>query len=112
MSFHPLVIGSETFNGSGVGRYVQNDVQFGGNTDEIRISPGSLVKNGAVVATVQRIQEFTVTINGESVRRRLQVKIDISAEPGVTVTQIDENLASLSTFATVDTLNRVMTGES
>lgn len=113
MSFHPLVIGSETFLGSGPGKYMQNDVTFGGPVDYIKVTPGSSSsKTGKTTAAVRRVQEVLVGVAPNQTKHMLEVSVTITADPGIPVLVMDEAFASLSTFVTVDTLNRILNGES
>lgn len=113
MSFHPLVIGSETFNSAGPGKYVKNDVVFGGPQDYVKISPGSRnAKTGITTASVLRYQEQMVTVGSSVEKHSVSVQFILQMTDKGTLLAADNLLASLSTFVDTTTLQRIVNGDS
>jgi len=115
MSLGNLVIGSTTYIDAGNGRYIDSAQQLGGLRNEIKISGGSLAKRAnppVVNASVSRLQEKSVTINGISSTKRGQATVTFSVEPGYTAADIDVLLSDLSTLITASNLNLILNGAS
>ena len=111
-SFHPISLGARTFNEIGPGVYSNSAVVYGGPTDELKISPGRESKNGTVNASISRHIQKDVVIAGITRRVRLSCIMQIQAEPGFTVSEIDDTIGDVSDFAAPGNLDRILLGAS
>jgi len=113
MSFNQIVIGSETFNSAGPGKYINSTCTFGGPVDYIRISPGSRnTKTGITTASVLRYKETDVTVGSLTQRHSVSVQTIIQMSDRGTVSDADAVFASTSTFIDATTLTRILNGEN
>lgn len=110
MTFHPLSIGSESFNQVGPGKYMKSTVTFGSPKDYIQIKGGTYNrKTGVTTASVSRQVEKHVDSESEADLASVQVVIQV---PGsFTTSEIDNILLSLSDFLEVASLERLLQGE-
>lgn len=102
------------YNQSGSGRYMRNDIGFGQPRDFIRMTAGSKNKGSdQVTAAIAHFREVaTITPGGGSVMVPLYVQNVVTIGPSWTASDVDFSLKLISEVATVDMLNRLLSGES
>ena len=113
MSFHPIVLGLNTYNQSGVpGRYVLSTLAFGDPDNSFRISGGTYnKKTGFTNASILRRVEIDVTEGGVISRRPMSITLGFQMPKGATVALADAATGQLSDLVTEAFLNRLLNGE-
>ncbi len=111
MSFHPVIIGSDTFNQTGDGIYTKSTVTFGAPTNQVKVIPGRASKTG-VSASVSRRVEKDLVVNGVTSRVSATVTFQVQAATGFTSVEIDTLLSEISTFVDQPRLDRILLGEA
>lgn len=114
MAFNSIIIEGHTFNGIGAGTYQLSTVVFGQPSNLLKISPGAVnAKTGITTASISRhLEKDFPAIAGGLERRKLSAILQLQMPLGFTVEEGDGLIAHLSAFATSETLNRIMMGES
>ncbi len=114
MPFGSITVNSKTFAPRDPGTYANTTVGFGQPEDELRVR-GSVTtsKDGLLRGSITRVLEKDIADGSDQVRKQLIVNVTVSVPPsGFTATEIDECLLEISEFATVDTVTRILQGES
>jgi hypothetical protein len=112
MSFHPITIGSLTYNQAGNdGQYMLSTVNFGDPKHYIKVTGGKKGKSGVTTGGVSYVVEKDVTIDGVVKRRKFLYQGVIQAEDGFTPTEMDTYIQLTSDFITAATINRIMNGD-
>lgn len=112
MAFSFLTFNTNRYNPVGPGRYSLESVTFSDPQDYVQISGGKYnAKTGLTTAAFSHIREKDVTVGSDSERRRCTVQHVIQIPYGFTATEVDESLAAMSEFVTLNVLDRVLQGE-
>lgn len=113
MPFGTITVGSDNYEPRSPGVYSKSTVAYNDPRNEFRIK-GSVSAKGNRVASVQRIIEKDVTVNGVTTRYGSTVSLQITTSPvgGLTSTEADSAVADISTFLTSGTVSRLLQGES
>lgn len=114
MSFGTITIDATTFVETQRGKYIANNVPFGGPRNEVRITPGSLAAKAnppVVNAGVTRLFEIPITdAAGITKIHRAVATLSLQVEPGTPVAVPDALVGELSTLVTEQFLNQVLNG--
>jgi len=93
------------------GKYTKSTLAFGDPDNSFVVrgaSPGDPLR-----ASISRVLQKDVVVSGDTFRKTATVTISIvTPASGFTAAEIDSMILDLSTFATTDTLTRLMMGES
>lgn len=112
MSFHPIVIGSSTFNQAGNdGQYMLSTVGFGDPKAYFKITGGKRGRTGITTGGISYIFEKDVTVNSVTNRRTLLVQTVVQAQEGIAASDIDLVYGLIADFSTAAVWNRIMNGE-
>lgn len=115
MPFSPITVGANSWVQSGpLGRYALSTSNFGDPLNYFQVSGCSPVKKkpGTVAGGVTSVFEKDITVSGITKRVRSTVQVIITVDTGITSTDVDGQLQSISDWATTAILNRIMNGES
>lgn len=114
MPFSPIVVGSNTFNQSGDGRYMLSTITFGQPSNYFSVKGGSLSKDRSVItAAVTRVLQKDLTVGTVTTRKDCSVQLVIQIPSvGFTSTEVDTLANDISTWLTAAILDRVLNGES
>lgn len=112
MSFHPIVLGTNTWNQSGPpGRYILSTSTFGSVENSFRITGGRTnKKSGVTTAAVTRYLESDITIGGLTVRQPGVITLGFQVPKGFPVQALDDMTGQLSDLVTLAFLNRLLDG--
>lgn len=113
MPFGDIVVGSQTFQPSQPGVYIDSTTTYDGPLNELRFTGASPTR--AVRATSSRyVLEKDVT-SGDDVERRqalANIEIRVPKEGGFTVTELKDMLNTVTTAISEEILSRMLQGES
>lgn len=110
--FHPIVIGTQTFNAVGPGKYALSTVTAGGPSNEIKIAPGRRnPTTKAINASVTRSFDTDVVEGSTTTRRKAIVSVQVTFPDGTDLAKVDNALGDVSTFLTTTTLNEILLGK-
>lgn len=105
---------ANTFNSTGVGRYMISTWTFGSPQNYYLLSPARNVKGatfGRKTFTDTRVFEADVTVNGVVSRRSSKVSVSYELDEGMDPSFLDSLLINLNELATVSYINRRIAGE-
>lgn len=114
MPFGNITIGSKAFTPTIPGTYRGSNTTYDGPVEELRVTGATPTRGGNLVGTIRYILEKDVT-TGDDVERRqalVSVEIRVDRKGGFSTTELDSMVSILSDFITVDTLSRILQGES
>lgn len=114
MPFGNITAQTITYEPRQPGTYTRSSVTFGSPGNEFRLRGATLRKDGVVSASVTRVMEKDVVLNGDTVRKNCSVSLNIQLpkEGYFTPTEIDSLAADISEFLTATTISRMLQGES
>jgi hypothetical protein len=114
MPFGDITIGSKTYKPSIPGSYRESNTTYDGPVEEIRISGATPTRGGNLVGTVRYILEKDVSTGDDVNRRQALVSFEVRVDRlgGFTTTEMDQMVSTISDFITVETLSRILQGES
>lgn len=101
-----------TFNGAGVGRYVNSAVAFGAPTDYYQLSPARKVKGKPEVTTfsTMRYVEIAPAVAGDP-RPYARVNLTVEVHKDMPLVNVDNVIIQLNEFASVANMTRQANGE-
>lgn len=112
MPFGTISVNTKLYDPRSEGLYALSTLTFGNPKNEFRIKGGTVGKDGAYRASILRILEKDVTVNGSPIRRGCVIQLSITAPTDFTVTEIDGLTSDISEFMTSNTITRLLAGES
>lgn len=113
MPFGTISSQSVDYNPRQPGHYSRSTVAFGDPADEFIVRGASVSSDGVHRASVARVLQKDVTSGSDSTRKQATVNIGITVpSDGFTAAELDSLANDISTFFTVDTITRLLQGES
>lgn len=113
MAFNTLTVGANTYNSIGPGLYRLSTVTFGQPANDFKLVGGKRAnKNAPTTAAITRIIEKDITVGSLIERRKFAASLNLSVPDGFTDSEIDTGILSISDFATLVTITRLLMGES
>lgn len=112
MSFHPITVGTDTYNQTGPGLYTEQSVTLGGPQDYFRVSGGTTSRIGRTNASITKHVQQDVLVGDDTKRQSVIASLQLSADRGVTIQDVRAEIENLYNFLDEPTLNRIMLGES
>lgn len=112
MPFGTITVNTKSYAPRNDGVYALSTLTFGQPKNEFRVKGGVVSKDGAYRASILRILEKDITVNGSPLRKGCVLQVSITAPTDFTVTEIDGLASDISEFMTSDTITRLLAGES
>lgn len=95
------------------GKYTRSTVAFGQPDNSFVVRGANALSLDPLRASVSRVLQKDVTVNGAVVRKTATVTLSIVAPPAdFTAAEIDSLVADLSEFISTTTVTRLLMGES
>jgi len=111
MPFGTITAQTLTYDPRSPGTYTRTTVGFG-QPDNSFIVRGASVNNGVYRASVSKILQKDVTVNGSTVRRTSTFTSSWVTTADFTAAEIDSQASDVAEFLTSTTITRINQGES
>jgi hypothetical protein len=114
MPYGSITVNTKTYDPRQPGVYSLTSLAFGDPADEFRIrGVQSVSKDQLLRASITRVLEKDVTTGDTSTRKQAVVTMTVAVpKSDYTAAEIDALASDISEFLTVNTLTRLMQGES
>lgn len=112
MPFGDIVVNTKTFQPRDPGIYSLSTLAFGNPRNELRVRGGTKGKDSSYRASVTRLMEKEVTVNGVITVPQAIVTVNITVPTAFTAAELDTMTSDIDVFLTSAILTRILAGES